>query len=89
MNVKGKLIVKRQTQEIKADFKKRDFVIETIEQYPQKIPFQLLQDKVTLLDNIEVGKEIDVHFNWKGTQYEKDGEETKYFINLTAWKITV
>ncbi|AHK11406.1 hypothetical protein F132_60 [Flavobacterium sp. phage 1/32] len=88
MTIKGKLIVKRQTQEIKADFKKRDFVVETTEQFPQKIPFQLLQDKVNLIDGIEVGKEIEVHFNFKGTQYDKDGEETKYFLNLTAWKIT-
>lgn len=86
-SLKGTLVVKRQTKQVKDDFKTRDFVIETAEQYPQKIPFQLLQDKCNLLDNVEVGKEIEVFFNFRGTSYKKENEEEKYYLNLTAWKI--
>ena len=81
------LKAKKDTQIITEKFRKREFVGETLEQYPQKIPFQCVNDRVSLLDNIQVGQEITVGFNFRGTEYAKEGEETKYFLNLEAWKI--
>ena len=86
--LRGKLIVKKETEMVSETFKRREFVVETIGQYPQKIPFQAVQDKTAILDSLQVGQEITVHYNMRGTQSTKDGQETRYFLNLQAWKIT-
>lgn len=85
--VKAKLIMKKDTVQVTETFKKREFAIETIEQFPQKLPMQLSQDKTSLLDNIQVGAEITVAYNVRGKEYSKPLEETKYFVTLDAWKI--
>ena len=43
LEITGRLIVKMPTQQIKESFKKREFVIETTEQYPHilKVSFNL------------------------------------------------
>lgn len=86
-DLRGKILVKKDTEIKTESFKVREFVIETIEQYPQKIPLQLTNDKTTFLDKFQVGQEVTVSFNYRGTEYKKDGEETKYFLKLDAWKI--
>lgn len=85
--LKGKLLLKKDTEIFTEKFKRREFVLETIEQFPTKIPMQAVNDKVGILDSFEVGQEITVEFNYRGTQSNKEGEEVKYFLNLQAWKI--
>lgn len=85
--LRGKMYLKKDTEIVTETFKKRDFVIETVEQYPQKIPFQLKNDKVSLLDPIQLGQEVTVSFNFSGREVAKPDTETKFFLNLDAWKI--
>lgn len=85
--LRGKMYVKKDTQIITDAFKKREFVVETIEQYPQKIPLQVTNERTSLLDNFKIGQEVVIMFNYRGTEYKKDGEEAKYFLTLDAWKI--
>ena len=87
--LKGKLIVKNDTQQISDKFKKREFVLlDDSTQYPQPISFQVVQDKCELLDKHNIGDEITVNFNVRGKEWTspKDGE-TRYFNSLEAWKI--
>jgi hypothetical protein len=44
LKLEGKLIKIFETNQISEKFKKREFVIETDEQYPQTVKFQLVQD---------------------------------------------
>lgn len=81
------------TTHVTDKFRKRDFVIETSEEssgktFTEYIKFQAIQDKCELLDEINEGDTVKVHFNIKGKKWEKDGK-TSYFINLDAWKIEV
>lgn len=85
--LKGKLFLKKETEMVSETFKRREFVLETIEQYPQKIPMQAVQEKTAILDNFAIGQEITVNFNYRGTQSIKDGQETRHFLNLQVWKI--
>jgi hypothetical protein len=88
MNVKGKLIYKADENQISADFKKRDFVVETIEEmYPQKILIQLIQDKCRLLEMFNEGDIIDVSINIKGREWISPQGEVRYFNTIEAWKI--
>lgn len=90
--LKGTLIVKNDTQEISERFRKREFVIEKKETSPNgfefvdTIKFQLTQDRCSLIDNINVGQDVNVSFNIRGNKWEKDGN-TSYFVNLDAWRI--
>ena len=85
--VKGKVEVIYQTQQVTDRFKKREFVLEVQNgMYPEYVKFQLTQDRCGLLDPFSVGDEINVSFNLKGRPYTKDGKTT-YFTNLEAWRI--
>ncbi|MGB0523041.1 MAG: DUF3127 domain-containing protein [Flammeovirgaceae bacterium] len=85
--VKGKLEVIYETQQVTERFKKREFVLEVQNgMYPEYVKFQLTQDRCGLLDPFSTGEEINVSFNLKGRPYTKDGRTT-YFTNLEAWRI--
>jgi hypothetical protein len=84
---KGTIKVINQTQVISEKFSKREFVIETKDQYPQLIMFQLTQDKCELLSAFKVGNEIEVSFNLRGCEWTSPGGEVKYFNTLEAWRL--
>lgn len=87
LEVKGKLLVKFNAQQVTERFKKREFVLEIASgAYTEQVKFQLIQDKCELLDKFKEGDEINVFFNLKGKPYTKDGV-TSYFNNLDAWRI--
>ena len=88
MQTKGKVIVINPTVQVSEKFAKRDFVIETDETYPQKIQFQLSQDKCNLLDGININSIIEVDFNLRGREWTNPQGEVKYFNTLDAWRIT-
>jgi hypothetical protein len=87
----GRLIAKFDTVQRSETFKTREFVVEktdevngrTISNY---IKFQSVQEKTNLVDRFNTGDEVKVHFNIKGSKWEKDGR-TNYITNLDAWRI--
>jgi hypothetical protein len=63
-------------------FKKRLLVVETDEQYKQKIPIDFVQDKCSLLDNYAIGNDVKVGINIRGNEYN-----SKYYVSLNGWRI--
>lgn len=86
-NLKGTLKVANKTQSISEKFSKREFVIETQDQYPQQVMFQLTQDKCDYLDVYKVGEQLEISFNVRGREWVSPAGETKFFNTLEAWKI--
>lgn len=84
MEVKGKIIRVGEVQQVTDSFKKREFVIETNDQYPQRVKFELHQDKVDLLGVTIPSGEVTVKFNLRGRDYEKEGKVYN-FVTLQAW----
>ncbi|MEO8823372.1 MAG: DUF3127 domain-containing protein [Ginsengibacter sp.] len=87
----GKLLIKFDTTQRTETFKTREFVVEKSEDINGKlitnyIKFQCVQDRTGIIDRVNQGDEIKVHFNIKGSKWEKDGKVT-YFNNLDAWRI--
>jgi single-strand DNA-binding protein len=79
----GRIIQIDPTQTVGASgFKKREFIIETDEQYPQKLKFEMKQEKCGLLDNKKVGDMLKVSFNIRGSEWQN-----KFYVNLQAWRI--
>jgi len=86
--IKGKIEVLSDTQQVTEKFKKREFVLMVEEgMYPEYIKFQAVQDRCNLLDNYKIGEIVTVSFNLRGRPYTKDGKTT-YFTNLDAWRIS-
>ena len=87
MEVKGKVKVVNDTQEVSASFKKRELVVTTDEQYPQHILIEFAQDKCSLLDNIQINEDVTVHINLRGREWVNPQGETKYFNSIQGWRI--
>lgn len=90
-DVTGKLVAKFETVQRTETFRTREFVIETSEDINGRvitnyIKFQSVQDRTSLVDRFNIGDTIKVHFNIKGTRWEKNGN-VNYITNLDAWRI--
>ena len=68
-------------------FQKRDLVITTDGQYPQDIIIQFAQGNCALLDNLQVGQMVKIHFNLQGREWTNPQGEVKYFNTVLGWKI--
>ena len=84
LTLKGTIKLVKDIQQISDSFSKREFVIETEDQYPQLVQFELTQDKCSLLGTDAVGKNVEVSFNIRGREWND-----KYFVNLQAWRVVV
>lgn len=86
MEVKGRIeqILPVQSGVSKAgkDWSKQEFVIETEEQFPKKVCFTLFGDKLSLLNGIKVGDQVDVAFNLESREFSG-----KWYHNINAWRI--
>jgi hypothetical protein len=89
--ITGKLVVKYDTAQKSETFKTREFVIEKTEDIGGRmitnyVKFQCVQDKTAMPDKFNIGDDIKVSFNIKGTKWAKEGKES-YFTNLDAWRM--
>ncbi|MEX1002202.1 MAG: DUF3127 domain-containing protein [Crocinitomicaceae bacterium] len=87
--LKGELKVINDVQQISDSFKKREFVvIDASGQYAQTILFQVVQDRVDLLNDFKEGDNVEVTFFLRGREWTnpKDGS-IRFFNSLDAWKI--
>lgn len=64
------------------NFKKREFVVRTKEDYPQDVKLELTQKYLEALEDYAEGDEVTVKFNLKGKEHKGN-----YYNNLSAWKI--
>lgn len=84
----GILKVKNKEQQVSERFRKREFVVsDNASSYPQTILFQLTQDRCSLLEDVNTGDEITVHFVPKGREWKNPQGEIKYFNSLDVFKI--
>jgi hypothetical protein len=87
----GKLVSKFDIVQRSDNFKTREFVVEKSDEnngrsFVNYIKFQCTQDRTAIVDRVNVGDEIKVYFNIKGTKWEKEGR-VNYITNLDAWRI--
>ncbi len=76
-----------QTQNVSDTFSKREFVVETQEEYKQYLLLQVTKDKCGLLDSYKVGQEAKVSLNLRGRLWQNPQGEEKCFNTLECWKI--
>ncbi len=87
----GKLIAKYDIVQRTESFKTREFAVEKTDEINGRtitnyVKFQCVQDKTAIVDKVNIGNDVKVYFNIKGTKWEKDGK-VNYITNLDAWRI--
>ena len=79
----GKIKLIQEAKTFDSGFTKREMVVIVEDgRYPQEINLEFVQDKTSLLDNLQVGQEVTVTFDIRGREYNG-----RYFNNLQGWKI--
>ncbi|MDR1500642.1 MAG: DUF3127 domain-containing protein [Tannerellaceae bacterium] len=86
MDISGKIIAvlpeQGGTSKNGNEWKKQEYVLETHEQYPKKVCFQIFgADKITQFA-IREGEELTVHFDIDSREYQG-----RWFTNINAWKV--
>jgi len=89
--IAGKLIAKYPTIQRTETFKTREFVLEKTEDINGRtitnyIKLQCVQDKTAMVDKFNLGDDVKVSFNIKGSKWSKDGKDN-YITNLDAWRM--
>ncbi|MDO5656422.1 MAG: DUF3127 domain-containing protein [Flavobacteriaceae bacterium] len=87
MDVQGKVTKMFETQTFQSGFQKREIVVTTNEQYPQPISIEFTQDKISILDNINVGDNVKVSINLRGREWTSPDGVVKYFNTLQGWRV--
>ena len=87
----GKLVAKYDVVQRTESFKTREFVVEKTDDIGGRmisnyIKFQCVQDRTALPDRFNLGDEVKVSFNLKGSKWSRDGREN-YITNLDAWRM--
>ena len=79
-----KLIQDTETGTSKAgkEWAKRTIVITTNDKYPQDLAIDFLGDKITQINNFQVGNPVCVSINLRGSEYNG-----RYYVSLGGWKI--
>lgn len=79
----GKVKLIQETKKFDSGFTKREMVVIVEDgKYPQEINIEFVQDKISLLDDLQAGQEVTVTFDIRGREYNG-----RYFNNLQGWKI--
>lgn len=89
MKLVGNLKIKKDTIQVSEAFSKREFVLTVIDgAFSNDILIQLTKDKVTLINDINIGDMLEVDVNLKGKEWTSPSGEVKYFNSIECWKIT-
>lgn len=84
LEITGQLIEIDETKEYgRNGFQKRQCTIKTDDQqYPQELPVVFVKDKCSVLDQFNVGDQVTVQCNLRGSQHND-----RRFVEIQAWKI--
>ncbi len=82
-NLAGSIKQIDETQTFPSGFTKREFVVTVPDgNYPQDIKLEVVKDRCSELDALQVGQGVFVSFNLRGNEHNG-----RHFVNLQAWKI--
>ncbi|MEO8150959.1 MAG: DUF3127 domain-containing protein [Bacteroidia bacterium] len=65
------------------EWKKQEFLIETIETYPKKVFLSMMGDKTNEIKRFPVGSTITASLNIESREYQG-----KWYTDVRAWRIT-
>lgn len=63
-------------------WQKQEFILETSDQYPKKVCFNLWGDKIQMLQNLPEGSQIKVSFDVESREYQ-----SRWYTEAKAWRV--
>lgn len=90
MEIRGKVHEIGDVQQVTDTFKKRDLIVQYVENNPQfveYIRFEATQDRTAIFDSLAVGDEVEVSFGLRGRPWTNKEGVTSYFNSLVAWRV--
>ena len=84
MEISGKIIAvleEKSGEGKNGTWRSQDAVIETVEQYPKKIAFNMYGDKIV---PVKIGQEATISFDIESKEFNG-----RWFTDLKAWKVEV
>ena len=86
IEIKGTVKVLNQTEQVTDKFAKKEVVltIDAESKYPQDISIQAINDKISLLDSVNVGDSVTIVANLNGRE-----SKGRYYNSLTIYKLNV
>ena len=82
----GKMFTKRS---LYLDCTPHDGITGERSQYENKILFDFMEGKMSLLDNIQVGQVVTVSFDLQGSELTEQDGQVKYFTHVRPFKVEV
>lgn len=82
----GKVFTKRS---LYLDCTPHDGITGERSQYENKILFDFMESKTSLLDNIQVGQVVIVSFDLQGSEITEQDGQVKYFTHVRPFKVEV
>jgi hypothetical protein len=81
----GTVISKLPFKQVSEKFKIQEFILKVgDEKYPQEVKFQLVNDKIDLLDFIQVNDTVELVFELRGRAYKENHYNTLNVIELKS-----
>ncbi|MBO7721178.1 MAG: DUF3127 domain-containing protein [Kiritimatiellae bacterium] len=81
------------TQTFSSGFTKRDLIvgndIDSPSKYPNPVKFSFKKDNCSLLDGVNKGQRVKIHFVIDGRRWDGGQKGPQYFVDLTGLKIEV
>lgn len=76
-------------QQITETFAKREIIVKdaTNPQYPEYIKFEAANERMQIMEGLQVGQQILVHYNLRGRLWTNKEGVTTSFNTLVAWRI--
>ena len=87
LELEGKIYRIDETVQVSDTFSKREFIVETDEQYKQYVMFQMVKDKCSVLDGYKKGDAVKVSYNLQGRLWSNPMGDEKCFNTLQSWLI--
>jgi hypothetical protein len=84
-NIKGIVKTVGPEQQISQSFSKRELIVnETVGQRDQPIMFEATQDRMSLLDGLKPGEEVNVSFYINGREWTAKDGTVRHFVSLSV-----
>jgi hypothetical protein len=85
IQIEGKILEKLPVESgtsARGEWKKQNFIIETVEQFPRKICIAAWTNSIPVLDTFQIGEMVSVSVNIESREFNG-----KWYTDIRAWRI--
>lgn len=84
--VQGKIVMIKEAVTYSEKFTAQSVIIQTEQDYGNVLELQFSNERIKLVDNLNIGDVKIFNININGREWQKDNQsEKKYFVSLNCW----